>query len=171
MLVFSTSGPEHSNLYTFNWYNNDKVTSVNYFWCSKFGLFEKKGLFLLIVIRVDLYHRREVRNTRSTVPVIGAPVVVVARNICAQEKQYKLSARKMKENMIYEIVLNSLEFWPPNYYLPFLKVGIMTDFLSTAGLSSLLVKIILPTSDSALHSGSLASPSLPETENKYFIQF
>ena len=63
-------------------------------------MFEKKDLFLLIMIRVDLYHRREVGNTRSTVPVVGAPVVVVARNICAQQKKYKLSGGKMKENDI-----------------------------------------------------------------------
>ena len=47
-------------------------------------------------------------------------------------------------------------------YLSFLKVGTITDFPLTLGPS--LSSIILPTSDSALQSPPLASPSLAETE-------
>ena len=47
---------------------------------------EKKELFHLIIVRVDLQDRREVGNTGSAVSVVGAPVVVVARDICAKQK-------------------------------------------------------------------------------------
>ena len=54
-------------------------------------MFEKKDLFLLIILGVDLEDSRKVCNTRGAVPVVGDPVVVVTRNIGAQEKLYELS--------------------------------------------------------------------------------
>ena len=64
-------------------------------------------------------------------------MVVVARNVCAQQEQNKLSGGKMKENLTFKQDKSHYkrdEMTPNDYSLSFLKVGTMTDFLSTAGL-------------------------------------
>ena len=96
-------------------------------------MFEKKYLFLLIIIRVDLEDCREISDAGSAVSVVRAPVVVVPGNIRPQQKPYKLPAGKY-ERKFYKVRSNYKCDDPLNYSLSFLKVGTMTDFLATAGL-------------------------------------